>query len=390
MQLVPVARSAPFVGLSFTIRAVLEINQWTRWQILCRAFLSLFASSLACQAIAAKSVVYDTGYEIDHKVVRSSLFWIDNERLLFEGIKTSDMEVAVAKREQHRVERLTRLYLWEKKSTSVRMYAEGSALCVANGIAHYTETARSANGQKIVREGPLGSEREVEVDITTKKKRSDPIFGQLACKSFQREDLVPPPERYRNIVVLRDGYRYLDLGPNIGADLSLRRARPRNLLLYAGTGAEGIKLPLTWDENFSPFDVAYSDYIGAYVLRPRALRGTPIGASQPWPTNSPLSVYAVWPDGRVATTSVPYWPTEFLTHPRPTKNGWVFGGGDLYRASGLYLFDGTTVIKLDSGLVRDIAVSPDGCAAAVAIQSKHLQMGTPTNLKIFALCRGES
>ena len=386
MQLVPVARSARFVELSFAIRAVLEINQWTRWQILCRAFLSLFAWSLACHAIAAKPVVYDTGYEIFRKIVSPSMYWVDSERLLFEGINTSDMNVAVAKHDRHRVKRLTKLYLWDKKTTSVRMYAEGSALCVANGIVHYTAAVRSANGQKIVREGPLGSEREVELDITIKKKSTDPIFGQLACKSLQRGDLVPPPGRYRNVVVLRDGHRYLDLGPNIGADLSLRRAHPRNLVLYAGSGAEATKLPLTWDEDFSPFDVLYSEYLGAYILRPRAPRGAQIGLSQPWPKNEPLIVYSLWPDGRVATTSVPYRPTEFLTNPLPVTTGWIFGGGNFYRASGLYLFNGKAVTKLDSGLVKEIAVSPDGCAAAAAIQSKHLDMGTPTNLKIFALC----
>jgi len=33
-------------------------------------------------------------------------------------------------------------------------------------------------------------------------------------------------------------------------------------------------------------------------------------------------------------------------------------------------------------------VTPNGCVAAVAIQNRHLDMGTPTNLRIFDLCKG--
>ncbi|MGA8051699.1 MAG: hypothetical protein WCA09_16090, partial [Burkholderiales bacterium] len=162
----------------------------------------------------------------------------------------------------------------------------------------------------------------------------------------------------------------------------------KNLVLYRGNTQEPVQLPFTWDESFSPFDVAYSDLLGAYVLRPRAPRGSPIGSRQLWPKNEPLIVYMLWPDGRWDTAHIPYSPTEYLTNPRPVRVGWIFGGGDFYKAAGLYLFDGTSVTKLDSGLVKEIAVSPDGCTAAVAIQNNHLYMGTPTNLRILALCDG--
>jgi hypothetical protein len=42
--------------------------------------------------------------------------------------------------------------------------------------------------------------------------------------------------------------------------------------------------------------------------------------------------------------------------------------------------------KLDSGLVKEIAVTPDGCKAAVSIQRKHLEMGSPIQLRVFTLC----
>ena len=388
MQSVPASRCASVAGPRIAIRASVQFKQYAPLPILRGAFLFVIASAFACQAIAAKPVVYDTGYEIDRKIVRQSMYWIDNERLLFEGRKTSDMNDAIAKRDLPRIKKLSRIYLWEKKTALVRLHAEGSELCVANGIVHYAAGPRSADGRQLMREGPLGSEREYEVDTSAEPKQTDPIFGQLACRTFRRTELAPTPERHRNILVLRDGSHYLDMGPNIGADLSLRRAFPRNLLLYANAGGSPLKLPVTWDENLSPFDVLYSEYRGAYILQPRAPRGSEIELSQPWPKGVPLVAYTLWPDGRLETVAVPYWPSEFLTSALPTKTGWIFGGGDFYRAAGLYLFDGKAVLKLDSGLVKQIAVPSNGCLAAVAIQNRHLQKGRSTNLKIFELCSG--
>ena len=389
MRLAPTAQSRQVVERSFAVRAVHLIKPWILRRIRCRALLSLFACAVAHPALATKPVIYDTGYEIFHKIVLPSIYWIDNERLLFEGIKTSDGIAAVASRDRERIRRLTKIYLWEKKTASIRTYAEGSSLCVANGVVHYTVGVNKATGQRIERVGPIGRETESESPIPAGKYAGELVHGHLLCKLNRRDALVPPPQRDRDIVVLRDGIHYLDLGPNIGADLALRRSNPKNLVLYLGSKEKVVKLPLTWDESFSPFDVAYSDLLGAYILRPRAPRGAPIGLSQPWPKNESLVVYTLLPDGRVDTTYIPYAPTEYLTNPRPVRAGWIFGGGDFYRAAGLYLFDGTSVNKTDTGLVKEIAVSPDGCTAAAAIQSKHLKMGTPTNLRIFALCDGD-
>jgi hypothetical protein len=72
------------------------------------------------------------------------------------------------------------------------------------------------------------------------------------------------------------------------------------------------------------------------------------------------------------------------------KVGWLYGGGNFYKASGLYLFDGKVASKLDTGLIYagDIAVAPDGCKAAVKIDNHHLQMGGEVSLKVFDFCAG--
>jgi len=48
------------------------------------------------------------------------------------------------------------------------------------------------------------------------------------------------------------------------------------------------------------------------------------------------------------------------------------------------------VSKIDTGPVMNIGVAPDGCKVAVAIQNRHLEMGTPINLKVVELCGKET
>ena len=100
----------------------------------------------------------------------------------------------------------------------------------------------------------------------------------------------------------------------------------------------------------------------------------------------PLLLYLLSRDGRVDEISVPYAPSEHLIEPQPVASGWIFGGGDFYKSSGLYFFDGKIVQKLDAGLVHMTAVSQDGCRAAVAIATNHLEARAPIRLKMFRFC----
>jgi hypothetical protein len=200
-----------------------------------------------------------------------------------------------------------------------------------------------------------------------------------------RSELVPPVHRNHYVVVLREGDGYLHLAPDYGKE---RQVYPRNLTLYRAKSGEAVKLPMTWEENFSQFAITYSAFRGAYVLPPQMPRGSRPGIGRPWPKDRPLIVYLLWADGRTQTVTVPYWPAEYLEHPQPTKAGWIFGGGRSPKTGGLYLFDGTSVVKIQSGFVREITVTPDGCKAAVGINDKPYDMGTPISLKIFDICVG--
>jgi hypothetical protein len=243
-----------------------------------------------------------------------------------------------------------------------------------------------AAGKEVVREGALGSEKELERPLSP----PEAVQSNVTCKVHFRSQLTPPAPRSRKVVVLREGDGYLDIGPSESSRnyFEERRTLPRNLTLYQSETGRAISLPMTWEEEIAGYEIAYSEYRRAYVLRPRMPRGSPLGHVTPWPKGQPLIVYLLWADGRVESNSVPYFFTPGLGDPRPTKAGWLFGGG-YFREVGLYLFDGKSMSKLDTGAEREIAVSPDGCKAAVAIENRFLEKGySPTNLKVFRLCAG--
>lgn len=357
------------------------LSEYVRRQAVLAVLLGVLHSA-GTLAQTTKPAIYDTGYEIPQPIAIPPLHWIDNDRLLFVGMKAG------------RGPRpdLSALHLWSAASKTVSFYANAKSVCVVDGVVRYPVRAEAAR-QRRAHKGPLGSEREIDEPLLSQEeiRLAPPIYSNFTCENHLRRNLVPPAQRFNHVVVLRHGDGYLDLEPGGGADLLERlRAPKKNIVLYQASG-KTLELPMTWDEQFAEYRVTFSAYRRAYVLSPGAPRGAPLGIVGPWPKDVPFVTYLLWPDGRFETTSIPYSSvptgTGGLGSPRPTKSGWIFGAGHFYRSLGLYLFNGKTAVKLDAGAERDITVSPDGCKAAVAIQNDHLNMGTPTNLRIVDLCR---
>jgi hypothetical protein len=334
---------------------------------------------------AAQTKVYDTGYEISRLVTSPSLHWIDNNRLLFAGIKTVDMDGRSRRRSRigRSASRSSTCGMARRtRSSSTPMHA-GSA---SRTVSFATPCAvDSAARQIVVREGPFGEEKEMAIPRPSKEELSiqgQRVHSNFTCKSHVRSELVPPAPRFRKIVVLREGDGYLDMGPGGGNDyFEERRAYPRNLTLYVGATGRAVSLPMTWEEEISPLEVAYSTYRGAYVLRPQMPRGSPLGRIRAWPKDQPLVVYLLWADGRTEAISIPYSPVEFVEHPRPLRAGWIFGGGKQRRTGGLYVLGKNTLTTVEAGLVSEISVSRDGCKAAVGINN------TPTKWALRSISK---
>lgn len=351
-----------------------------------RTLLWLIVSLVARPAFAAEPAVLDTGYEIIPRTLAPSLYWVGNDRLLFEGINRSDMDAVLADRKPQAVGRLKGLYLWDGKSRSVRFYANGTALCVANGVVRFTVRIDRASAVRIIREGPLGSEAEVTIHMPGKNARARTVYSPLACKSYARGDLAPPAAPGQRVVVLREGDGYLGAGPlGIAERVEEFRAHGRdNIKLFGPRSLAGTDLPITLEQG--PGYPIYSEYLGAYVTLPRP-KGSAPGRIARWPPGLPFTVYSFNASGDTREITIPYGEWGGIVWPQPTSAGWIFGGqGAPTPKAGLFLYSSGAVRKLDSGYVYEIAASPDGCRAGVAIKNRLLEINAPTNLKIFDLC----
>jgi len=294
-----------------------------------------------------------------------------------------------AAKEVDRAARLKKLYLWDEASKSVRLYANAQGACVANGVIRYTVRVDKAAGKVIVREGRFGSEKEIEKSLPSREERSPQgqtarVRSNFTCKTYLRSELLPPAPHGRRIVVLRDEDGYLDLGPEI----SFEPAPPEaSVLLYRRGVSKPTSLPILLRERVSL--PSYSSFIDAYLLYPKQDKTRPDSSSASWPKDRPQLIYMLYPDGRVVTTVVPAGEWRDVHHPSPTKAGLIFAGGNFYRNLALWLAEANIVRRLIPGYVYAIAVSPDGCRAAVGIQTKHLEMGTPIHLKVLEFCKVE-
>lgn len=320
----------------------------------------------------------DSGYEIERAAsVTPSVYWIDDHRLMFLGLRTADLDAAIAQKDSSNGKLVKKLYIWHVGQPVAEEYASADNVCYSDGWVSYRTAVDRSAAIETRKEGPLGAEQEIKKPFVG----AGEVRSNFTCRRHAVEHLVPPASRDRRIVVLRDGDGYLDLGPSLG--IKKIEGEARTVRLYDGNSGQPIPLPIKWEEDVAQYDVAYSAYRRAYVLRPKR----PGSGSRQWPENLPLRVYLLRNNGHLEKVSVPHQPARYLNKPQPTVAGWIFGGGDFYKTAGLYLFNGTAVSQLDKGLVREIAVSPDGCAAAVGIQNKHLEMGAPVNLRVFHFCR---
>lgn len=358
---------------------------------LTRSALFVLALCTTALANAGKPIVYQTGYEIG-RLQGPSLFWIDEKRLLFAGIKTSEMDAAIAAKETDREERLRKLYLWEADTKAVRFYANAQGVCVSDGIVRYRVAVNKERGTYTVREGPFGVEKEIEKLRPSNEELS--MQGQRArvrstytCRTHLRKELSPPALEGRRIIVLREGHGYLDAGPERTQDRieEIRTHGATPIKLYRPGIATPIDLPITLEQG--PGAPIYSPYLDIYVTHPRP-KGSDPGRVTSWPKNLPFKLYTFKPTGETNEVTVPYGDWASINGIQPTRGGWIFGGhGESRSKGGLFIFHGQSVKRIEAGQVYGIAVSPDGCRSAVAIQNKHLEMGTPINVKIFDFCR---
>ena len=325
--------------------------------------------------------VVNTEIEIVEPKATGSLFWLDDNRLLIAGINTRELNAAIAKK-QSNLSGLINVYLWNETTQTAQRYANAISVCYSDGFVSFVLHANETDGKQIVREGAFGS----EIELERARPPVDSIWSEFTCKTHMSTDLLPPAPSGRRLVVLRQGDGYIDLGPRDTDGLieEIRSHGDGHVRLYRQDKPQGVDLPMGLEQGVGI--LSYSEFKRAYVSRPR-WKGFKVGNATDWPYGTPFSVYSITASGEVTHFEIPYRDVENVSRILPVRTGWIFGGGNFYRSSGLYLFDGHAAKKIATGLVREIAVSPNGCKAAVAIINQHLKKGwNPTSVRTMNFC----
>ena len=147
----------------------------------------LYASTLAAANAKATPIAADTQYAIWNLIVTPSLYWVDNDRLLFAGFRADEIQAAIKSRQiVDPVTRLRKLYLWDNSKKSARLYANADRVCFADGLVSYVLRIDKAAKKQVVKEGPFGSEKEVEKPLPPEGA----VRSNFTCRAHQRDDLV--------------------------------------------------------------------------------------------------------------------------------------------------------------------------------------------------------
>jgi hypothetical protein len=275
---------------------------------------------------------------------RERMFWVDNERLIFRADVYEGWTRVEGKRYG--------LYLWDERARTVRQIEPvAGGLCAVDGIVSFVATR---GNQLVYVEGPVNSLKEMSVSSR------EQIPDRVRCRAVPRGTIRPK------------------LLPLIGGGfLEDRRGAPERALpyrYYATLNAAPLDLPM--NPLYTGPDLhRYSEYTRSHIFLSSAFDRT---------TRS-TAVWQVFADGRTQTLALKEGPwSDGPRVPLPTTKGWLVAAA----LNGVYLMQGGHFERISAGQVRDTAVSPDGCRAALKMRLGGGSSAIPMQVYIVDLCNG--
>lgn len=315
-------------------------------------FVLLLVFAFTCKSIQA---VNSSGYEIKNlssgHAGGESVFWLDNERVLFVGTEPGLREIR--KSDGKEVARIG-LYTWDTRSDKVTRHSDLSGkVCFSQGYIRYIVVREE---QVVLNEGPFRRERQTIRKLGANEDAGRAFVNPFTCKEVSKAERLSDP---RPGILLKDGHGVLDTQ---GGHAQFAK---KPVLFYPLDKKESITLPIS---NHDTVVVRYSEYLGAYVFK----EGRSI-------FKGPQKVWYLYPDGRFKEVVVPDGPwMQGSTNYMPTKKGlfmvshsskgWSGKGLSPHNRGGFLVEDGD-VEKLVNGYITGFAVSPNGCIVAMSIQS---------------------
>ena len=310
------------------------------------------------------------------------IFWLDDNRLLYEGYEPNLKWVR--KGDGKEVVKKGVYVLDLLRDKHVRHADAEGFLCYRDGFVRYLLSYDGNSRVAIVREGKFGEERDVVHD---RKAQSPSIsLNPLTCLDYDRREISRISD-YSAPLLPRHGV--LEFG---------RRDRDKTIEYYPAR----VHPPQPGEPSTLPIDgqaiggrqIAYFEFSDTYIVGYRAPSFAP---RNQWPNGASHYVYTLIPPKEVQEIRIPGgpWSDQIpLRHFSLTSVGIVFAGGTIkgrpgQENVGLYLVRNSNVIKIASGLLNGVGVSPSGCKLAVAMQTL-LKSPDPSIIRVFDFCIGSS
>ena len=313
--------------------------------------------------------------------------WLDNERVLFQSEQSSMPKLQANSNRSGRGQ-----YVWNVLTGTLTkdISLDGaSTICLRGDSLTFLRKSGSEEKKWLVVTKSKDGESESPL-INTR------WFNRFSCRyySHKPEWILPNHQ----MLPLLDGHGVLDWFPTMGPD-SFRNSPLR---FRKDSATEWIELPIGMRQVWHNL-VKYAQFRNSYLLYPIAYIDSETGEEEPvgpWPKGKPVTVWWLSPDGTVKTETVPY--MRFMRGGSrsyfPTREG-IFitshKADDLGKPgdAGGYLFREGQVIKVITGLLDSVSVSPDGCRVAFLHDPYDTTYGKDRleriTVKSINLCQGD-
>jgi len=315
----------------------------------------------------------------------NQVFWLDDDRVLFDGV---DYSALAPRRGDGRLVPKSALFVWDTRNNRVTRYGDiDGRLCYADGYARYP--VRSAGELVTFKAGRFGAEE--ERDLIFKRGGPRPEVNRFTCREFRTEDLRPTRENH--LIPLRDGHGYLDLGPAQKGKIAEERLEEEPIHLFPDGGKPAVPLPMDKREASLPL-MSYSTFNDAYLLYSPIPKTGRVGFIGNWPPRKPQPLYVMRPDGQTKVIEVPYHESRsgssidyWLVRPGVFMTSHYISKG----VEGGYLIRDGRFTRVLRGYITAVGVSPDGCKVAVGIKPGDLrerELAPTLRLKMVNVCAG--
>ncbi len=321
------------------------------------------------------------------------VLWLDNSRVLFNGYRS--VEYAADNSLKAVRFRDADYYIWDLEKGTVQRDADlrgTSKICVHENYWSYIRPSKENEKEYVLVSGKKGEE-------TERPYPKVHWFNPISCRYYDTKPFWIV-EDHRTIPLLEE-HGYLDLGTVVPPQpdlLTLRLEHPNPpISFYSVHAKKSVTLPMGWQE-VGFIQVHYAPFSNSYLLSRLQYYDEQRGFLPSWPEDVAPSIWWLSPDGTVKKEELLNIPLLQGGAPRgvPVRNGLFVVAGNTRKtpepsAVGGYLLQGQNVQRVMNGMLRQMAVSPDGCRVAVVNDTyvKDKPVSERIRLQTIQFCQGE-